>query len=277
MYIKYFNAFKDINNKQYLKEKYRLQVELLKLQEWILKNKLKVAVVFEGRDAAGKGSAIKRIVEHLMTAHFRVVAIGTPTKKQNNSWFYTYEKTLPKKGEIVFYDRSWYSRSMIQPTMGYCSYNQYNYFMRKVCDWEKKQIKNGLLLIKIYLSINKPTQQKRFYIRKNHSLKYWKLSPNDLLSVSSWDRYTYFKEKTFEKTSYKAAPWIVINANNKMTARLNALRYLLETVDYENKKILKPKSWTFNENNRSIMLQDVMFNDLNESQYQLLNEIKQIL
>ena len=113
--------------------------------------------------------------------------------------------------------------------------------------------------------------------RKNHSLKYWKLSPNDLLSVSSWDRYTYFKEKTFEKTSYKAAPWIVINANNKMTARLNALRYLLETVDYENKKILKPKSWTINENSKSIMLQDVMFNDLNESQYQLLNEIKQIL
>ena len=154
MSIKYYNVFKDINNKQYLKEKYRLQVELLKLQEWVLKNKLKVAVVFEGRDAAGKGSAIKKIVEHLMTAHFRVVAIGTPTKKQNNSWFNTYERTLPKKGEIVFYDRSWYSRSMIQPTMGYCSYNQYNYFMKKVCDWEKKADKKWTFINK-NISVNK--------------------------------------------------------------------------------------------------------------------------
>jgi len=275
--IKYYNVFEDISDKQYQKEKYRLQVELLKLQEFVLNKNLKVAVVFEGRDAAGKGSAIKRIVEHLMTGHFKVVAIGTPTEKQNKSWFNTYEKTLPKKGEIVFYDRSWYSRSMVQPTMGYCTYNQYNYFMKKVCHWEKKQIKNGLLLIKIYLSINKPTQHKRFLIRKNHSLKYWKLSTNDLLSVSSWDRYTYFKEKTFEKTSFESAPWVVINANNKMTARLNALRYLLESIDYENKKILKPKSWTINEKRRSISLQDIMFNNLNESQYQLLNQIKQIL
>ena len=274
MSIKYYNVFKEITDKQYQKEKFRLQVELLKLQEWVLNKEKRVAVIFEGRDAAGKGSTIKKIVENLMTKHFRVVELGSPSKKQNKSWFNTFEKTLPNKGEIVFYDRSWYSRAMIQPTMGYCTENQYNYFMSKVCSWEKKFINAGLIIIKFYLSINQPTQQKRFYIRKHHMLKYWKLSQNDLKSVSNWDRYTYFKDIMFNKTSYKKSPWIIINANNKMTARLNALRYLLETIKYEGKKDLKPKKWTLSKQNK-IQLDDVIFDKLTDEQYLLLNRIKQ--
>ena len=274
MSIKYYNVFKEINDKQYQKEKFRLQVELLKLQEWVLNNGKRVAVIFEGRDAAGKGSAIKKIVENLMTKHFRVVELGSPSKKQNRSWFKTYEKTLPKNGEIVFYDRSWYSRAMIQPTMGYCNENQYNYFMNKVCSWEKKFINNGLILIKFYLSVNQPTQLKRFYIRKHHMLKYWKLSQNDLKSVSNWDKYTFFKDIMFNKTSYRKSPWIIINANNKMTARLNALRYLLESINYDGKKNLKAKKWTLKKQNK-IQLDDVIFDNLTDDQYLLLNRIKQ--
>ena len=140
MKIKYYSAFEDISNSQYQKEKFRLQIELLKLQEWILKYNKRVAVIFEGRDAAGKGSAIKRMTENLMTKHYRVVELGKPSVKQNNSWFKTYEKTLPETGELVFYDRSWYSRAMIQPAMEYCSIGQYKYFMRTVNKWEKKLI-----------------------------------------------------------------------------------------------------------------------------------------
>jgi len=277
MKIKYYNAFENISNAQYHKEKFRLQVELLKLQEWILKKNKRVAVLFEGRDAAGKGSAIQRFVENLMTKHYRVVEIGKPTKKQNKAWFKTYEKTLPKDGELVFYDRSWYSRAMIQPTMGYCSVEQYKYFMRKVYKWEKRLIKDGLILIKIYLSIDKPTQKRRFHIRKNHLLKYWKLSKNDLLSLSSWDSYTFFKNRMFVMSAKKKSPWIVINANNKMTARLNALRYVLDYIDYDGKKNLKVKSWNLDQDRNKIELLDVLFDHLNKEQYQLLNNIKQIL
>jgi len=277
MKIKYYSTFEDISNSQYQKEKFRLQIELLKLQEWILKYNKRVAVIFEGRDAAGKGSAIKRMTENLMTKHYRVVEIGKPSVKQNNSWFKTYEKTLPETGELVFYDRSWYSRAMIQPAMEYCSIGQYKYFMRTVNKWEKKLINEGLILIKIYLSIDQPTQQKRFDIRKNHLLKYWKLSTNDFQALSNWDTYTFFKNRMFALSAKKKSPWIVINANNKMTARLNALRYVLGAIDYEGKKNLKIRSWTLDQDRDKIKVLDVLFENLNKEQYQLLNNIKQTL
>jgi polyphosphate kinase 2 len=277
MKIKYYSAFEDISNSQYQKEKFRLQIELLKLQEWILKYNKRVAVIFEGRDAAGKGSAIKRMTENLMTKHYRVVEIGKPSVKQNNSWFKTYEKTLPETGELVFYDRSWYSRAMIQPAMEYCSIGQYKYFMRTVNKWEKKLINEGLILIKIYLSIDQPTQQKRFDIRKNHLLKYWKLSKNDFQALSNWDTYTFFKNRMFALSAKKKSPWIVINANNKMTARLNALRYVLAAIDYEGKKDLKIRSWNLDQDRDKIKVLDVLFENLNKEQYQLLNNIKQTL
>lgn len=273
---KYYSAFENVSDKKYRKEKFRYQIELLKMQEWALANDKRIAIVFEGRDAAGKGSAIKRMAENLMTKHHRVIEVGSPTPKQNRSWFHTFEKTLPKKGEIVFYDRSWYSRAMIQPTMKYCSDAQYNYFMRNVNKWEANMIKNGITLVKLYLSIDKTTQKKRFEIRKNHSLKYWKLSKNDIESLKMWDQYTYYKNEMFRKTSTKKAPWIIINAKNKMTARLNAFRYVIDAIDYEGKSTLKTKPWNIDMNENRIKLFQVSFDNLSKEQYDLLNHIKQM-
>lgn len=275
--MKYYSAFNNINDSQYRKEKFRLQIELLKLQEWVLKHNKRVAIIFEGRDAAGKGSAIKRIVENLMPKYHRVVELGSPNSKQNKFWFKTYEKKLPKIGEIVFFDRSWYSRAMIQPTMNYCSSAQYKYFMRKVNPWEEKEIKKGLILIKFYLSIDKDTQIKRFKYRRNHSLKYWKLSENDVESLIKWDKYTYYKTKMFEKTSTEISPWIIINAKNKLTARLNAIRFVLEEINYEGKKKLKSKSWSIDKKNQKIKISGIIFDNLNEDQYNFLNYVKQII
>ncbi len=275
--MRYYSAFKNITDSQYRKEKFRLQIELLKLQEWVLMHNKRVAIIFEGRDAAGKGSAIKRIVENLMPKHHRVVELGSPNSKQNKSWFKTYEKKLPKSGEIVFFDRSWYSRAMVQPTMNYCSSAQYKYFMRKVNRWEEKEIKKGLILIKFYLSIDKDTQVKRFNFRRNHILKYWKLSENDVESLTKWDKYTYYKTKMFEKTSTEISPWIIINAKNKLTARLNAIRFMLENINYEGKKKLKSKSWNLDKKNQKIKISGIIFDNLNEDQYNFLNYVKQII
>ena len=275
--MRYYSAFKNITDSQYRKEKFRLQIELLKLQEWVLMHNKRVAIIFEGRDAAGKGSAIKRIVENLMPKHHRVVELGSPNSKQNKSWFKTYEKKLPKSGEIVFFDRSWYSRAMVQPTMNYCSIAQYKYFMRKVNRWEEKEIKKGLILIKFYLSIDKDTQVKRFNFRRNHILKYWKLSENDVESLTKWDKYTYYKTKMFEKTSTEISPWIIINAKNKLTARLNAIRFVLEKINYEGKKKLKSKSWNLDKKNQKIKISGIIFDNLNEDQYNFLNYVKQII
>ena len=273
---KFYSAFENVSDKKYRKEKFRYQIELLKMQEWALANDKRIAIVFEGRDAAGKGSAIKRMAENLMTKHHRVIEVGSPTPKQNRSWFHTFEKTLPKKGEIVFYDRSWYSRAMIQPTMKYCSDAQYKYFMKNVNKWEANMIKNGITLVKLYLSIDKTTQKKRFEIRKNHSLKYWKLSKNDIESLKMWDQYTYYKNEMFRKTSTKKAPWIIINAKNKMTARLNAFRYVIDAIDYEGKSTLKTKPWNIDMNENRIKLFQVSFDNLSKEQYDLLNHIKQM-
>lgn len=276
--VVYLNSeYESLTDNQFHREKFRLQKELLKLQEWLLKSNKKLAIVFEGRDAAGKGAAIRRISEHLMTKHFRVVELGTPTKKQNNNWFGTYLKKMPKEGEIVFYDRSWYSRATIQPTMGYCTNSQYQYFMNNVVEWEKKLVNDGVILIKFYLSVNISTQARRFQIRRDHDLKYWKLSENDLASVEYWEKYTKYKEKMFEHTSWEQSPWVVINANNKLIAQLNSIRYVLRSIDYDNKKELKPKVWTTNENNRSIMFLDVRFDNLSREQYALLSRLKQYL
>ena len=273
---KFYSAFENVSEKKYRKEKFRYQIELLKMQEWALANDKRIAIVFEGRDAAGKGSAIKRMAENLMTKHHRVVEIGSPTPKQNRTWFHTFECTMPKNGEIVFYDRSWYSRAMIQPTMNYCSNSQYKYFMNQVNQWESGLIKEGVTLIKLYLSIDKSTQKKRFEMRRNHSLKYWKLSKNDLESLKMWDLYTYYKNEMFRKTSTKIAPWVVINAKNKMTARLNAFRYIIDSIDYDGKSTLKTKPWNIDMNENRIKLFNVSFDNLTREQYDLLNHIKQM-
>ena len=168
-----------IRRSQYDKEKFDIQVELLKLQEWVIENKKKVAIVFEGRDTAGKGSTIKRFVEYLNPKGYRVVALGIPTEEEKNNWFGRYEKYLPKEGEIVFFDRSWYNRGVVEPALRYCTEEQYKDFMENVLNWEEKMIKEGTILIKFWFSITKEKQLKRFELRQKSPLKYWKFSPND--------------------------------------------------------------------------------------------------
>lgn len=224
-----------ISRKQYESEKYQLQVELLKLQESVKKNGQRVAIVFEGRDAAGKGSTIKRFIEYLNPNGFSVVALGLPTEDEKKNWFQRYEKHLPKSGEIVFFDRSWYNRAVVEPSMGYCSEEQYQEFMSNVVNWEEKLIKSGVVLIKLWFSITQDKQVKRFELRQKSPLKYWKFSANDSKVLDKWEIIGNFKRQMFQQTSSVLSPWVVINSNDKKIGRLNAIRYVLSVIDYENK------------------------------------------
>lgn len=224
-----------LGKRQYESEKYQLQVELLKLQEWVQQNGKKVAIVFEGRDAAGKGSTIKRFVEYLNPKGFRVVALGVPTEEEKNNWFQRYEKELPDSGEIVFFDRSWYNRAVVEPAMGYCTEEQYQDFMDGVVEWEEKLIRSGVILIKFWFSITQDKQIKRFELRQSSPLKYWKFSPNDAKVLDKWEVIGNFKRQMFQQTSSRLSPWVVINSNDKKIGRLNAMRYVLSVVNYDNK------------------------------------------
>lgn len=225
-----------LTRREYEAEKYQIQVELMKLQEWVLKNGKRVAIVFEGRDSAGKGSTIKRFIEYLNPKGFRVVALGVPTPEEKENWFARYEAHMPKEGEIVFFDRSWYNRAVVEPAMGYCTEEQYKDFMEKVVDWEEKMIKRqGLHLIKFWFSITKEKQLKRFDIRQQSPLKYWKFSPNDAKVVDKWDVIGNYKNQMFNMTSSRTSPWVIINSNDKKIGRLNAMRYVLSAIPYEGK------------------------------------------
>lgn len=221
--------------KKYEGEKYDLQIELMKLQEWVVKNKKRVAIVFEGRDAAGKGSTIKRFVEYLNPRYFRVAALGIPTEEEKNNWLGRYEKHLPKPGELVFFDRSWYNRGVVEPAMGYCTEEQYNDFMETVVGWEENLIREGLILIKFWFSITKEKQQFRFKMRQDSPLKYWKFSPNDSKVIDKFEIIGEFKNKMFIQTSSRNTPWVIVNSNDKKVGRLNAIRYVLDKVDYDGK------------------------------------------
>jgi polyphosphate kinase 2 len=266
--------YKELTLKSYQKEKRRLQIELLKLQEWVIQSGKRLAIVFEGRDAAGKGATIKRFIENLIPKTMRVVELGVPTSTQNRMWFKTYDKLLPNKGEMVFFDRSWYTRGLIQPAMGYCTDRQYNYFMKKVNDWEKKHIADGLLLIKFYLSVSKENQRQRFAFRQSSPLKYWKLSENDLKAAKEWDLFTHYKEQVFNNSEPNNNPWVIINSDNKMIARLNAMRYVLSNYDYEGKKVLKDKKWSREIEEYDIVVDGVKFKNLTKEQYELLYKLK---
>ncbi|MED5427839.1 MAG: polyphosphate kinase [Candidatus Neomarinimicrobiota bacterium] len=266
--------YKELTQKGYRKEKRRLQIELLKLQEWVINSRKKLAIVFEGRDAAGKGATIKRFIENLIPKTMRVVELGVPTPTQNRMWFQTYNKLLPQIGEIVFFDRSWYTRGLIQPAMGYCTEHQYRYFMNKVNNWEIQHVENGLLLIKFYLSVSKENQAQRFEFRQNSPLKYWKLSANDLQAAKEWDLITYYEEQVFAKTSTDLNPWVVINSDNKMIARLNAMRYVLMKVDYTGKKTLRDKKWAKEISEYDIDIDGVNFSNISKEQYELLYRLK---
>ena len=266
------SEYKSLDAKSYDREKRRLRIELLKLQEDVIKNKRKLCIVFEGRDTAGKSTAIRFFSEYLMPKHFNYVQLGIPTKWESSHWFQRWEKALPRKGEISFLDRSWYTRAITEPIMGYCSENQYRSFMKKVNKWEDQQMEDGVELTKFYFSLSKNQQEIRMKARKNSELKYWKLSKNDKKIITKWNAFTLYKEQMFDRTSTNVSPWISINSNNKMIARLTSLRYLLIKTEYEGKKILKPTKWSKSLNNYSTNLEGINFENLTYEQFMVLSK-----
>lgn len=224
----------------YEKQLKKLQTELVSLQKWIYDNKLRVAVLFEGRDAAGKGGSIKRFTEHLNPRTMRVVALSKPTEIEKGQWYFRrYIKELPNPGEIVFFDRSWYNRAVVEPVMGFCSDDQYNQFMVQVPEFEHMLYEDGVTVIKFWFSITKEEQAKRFASRLDNPLKRWKFSPVDKEGQRLWDEYTKYKEEMFSKTHTDFSPWIIVKSNDKRTARLESIRYLLSQFKYEGKEKAK--------------------------------------
>ena len=222
--------------KSYEKAKYGLQVELLKLQNWTKEQKQKVVILFEGRDAAGKGGAIKRFMEHLNPRGARVVALEKPSEAERGQWYFQrYVQQLPTAGEIVLFDRSWYNRAGVERVMGFCSDEEYREFMRQAPEFERNLTRSGLHLIKFWFSVSREEQRRRFKERQVHPLKHWKLSPIDLASLDKWEEYTRAKESMFQHTDTADAPWTVIKSDCKKRARLNAMRYLLHRLPYDGK------------------------------------------
>jgi polyphosphate kinase 2 len=223
-----------IPKKVYRKELFELQVELLKLQEWLKETGKTVIIVFEGRDSAGKGTTIKKFTENLNPRYYNVIALGVPTPDERKNWWERYRKEI-KPGMINLFDRSWYNRGLIEPVMGYGSPEEYEDFMNNVADFERDLVKEGDYLFKLWFSIDKSTQKRRFDIRQKSPLKYWKYSPNDSKMQDLWDRFTEFKEKLFDKTSTLNHPWVIVDAEDKRVSGLNAIRYVLQNIPYEGK------------------------------------------
>ena len=211
-----------------------LQVELIKLQTWVINNDEKVVVIFEGRDAAGKGGAIRRIIERLNPRHLRVVALPKPTKDEESQWYFQrYVNVLPKGGEIVFFDRSWYNRAVVEPVNGFCRQSQYERFMRQVNNFESMITESGVRLVKIYMSISKREQAERFREIRSNPLKVWKMTKVDENAQRLWDEYTDYKNKMFNNAKKGKLPFKVINANKKTIARVNVIKYILDSIPYD--------------------------------------------
>jgi len=227
-----------LSRKNYEKHKYRLQVELLKLQAWVKNSGQKVVILFEGRDAAGKGGTIKRFMEHLNPRGAHVVALEKPSETERGQWYFQrYVQHLPTAGEIALFDRSWYNRAGVERVMGFCSPDEYNEFMRQAPEFERNLVRSGVHLIKFWFSVSRQEQRRRFKEREAHPLKQWKLSPIDMASLDKWDEYTKAKEAMFFYTDTADAPWTVIKSDCKKRARLNAMRYILHKLPYTNKDI----------------------------------------
>lgn len=221
----------------YAEEVEKLQIELLKLQNWILKNKMRVVVIFEGRDAAGKGGAIRRFQRYLNPRSARVVALSKPSDIERGQWYFRrHVKQLPNPGEIVFFDRSWYNRAVVEPVMGFCSKAEYELFIQQVPEFEHMIYEGGVKIIKFWFSITKDEQERRFEARKTNPLKQWKLSPIDLRSRDLWDDYTHYIQEMLIKTHTDFSPWVIVRTNNKREARLESIRYVLSRFDYEGKE-----------------------------------------
>ncbi|MGK0290173.1 MAG: polyphosphate kinase 2 [bacterium] len=227
---------KKLRRPQYEVLKEELQVELLKMQKWVKDTGQKLVIIFEGRDAAGKGGTIKRFMEHMNPRSARVVALQKPTEKESGEWYFQrYVQHLPTKGEIVLFDRSWYNRAGVERVMGFCSDEEYTEFMLTVPKFEQMLTRSGIILVKYWFSVTREEQQHRFESRRTDFLKQWKLSPIDQASIDKWDLYTKAKETMFAKTDTSKSPWIVIKSNDKKRARIECMRDLLNRLDYSNK------------------------------------------
>ena len=234
------------------------------------------AVVLEGRDAAGKGRLSAGITHYLNPRYCKVVPQGTPTPQVMRNWLGRHYRMMPEEGEIVVFDRSWYSRAMIQPAMGYCSMRQYYYFMNRVNDWEQGLVDEGVTLVKIYLSVSQDAQDLRFKLRKNSDLQYWKYSANDRMVAERWQLLTYFKERMFAVTSTDYAPWVVIDSDNKQQALLNAIHCILERFGYEDGGLIHPSLQGESESQQEFMdflVDGVLFTGLNREQVAILERI----
>ncbi len=227
-----------MTRRDYEHEKRGLQIELLKAQSWLAETGHKLVVLFEGRDAAGKGGSIKRFMEHLDPRGADVVALGVPTEREQGEWYFQrYVSHLPTSGEIRFFDRSWYNRAGVERVMSYCSEEQYEEFMRSVPEFEQMLIKSNTTLVKLWFSVSRREQIARFTIRRIDPVRQWKLSPTDIASLDRWDDYTAAKVAMFRRTSTSFAPWIVVRSNDKKRGRVNAMRHVLTSLPYEDKDL----------------------------------------
>jgi polyphosphate kinase len=225
-----------MSREEYDRLKRLLQIELLKLQYWIKDTGGRMVILFEGRDAAGKGGTIKRFTEHLNPRGARVVALGKPTEREQGEWYFQrYVNHLPTAGEMVLFDRSWYNRAGVERVMGYCTDEQYERFIRQAPTFERMLVDDGVLLVKLWFSVSRTEQRTRFLIRQVDPVRQWKLSPNDLKSLDRWDAYTEAKVAMFRETDTEAAPWTVVKSNDKKRARIEAMRSVLARIDYTDK------------------------------------------
>jgi polyphosphate kinase 2 len=236
---KYLFAEKKVNLEKALRmAKYEirlreLQATLIDIQNWVIREKKKVVIIFEGRDAAGKGGAIRRITAHINPRHFRIVALPKPSSEEIGQWYFQrYVNKLPKAGEIVFFDRSWYNRAVVEPVNGFCTEEEYQRFMGQVNEFERMIQESDMYLIKLYFSITKEEQAERFAEIKSSALKKWKITAVDLSAQELWDAYTYYKEMMFAKTDTENAPWKVISANRKTDSRIEALEYIIDCLPF---------------------------------------------
>ena len=230
------NAEKHLERAEYERQLAALQAQLVDLQQWVAKEGHRIAILFEGRDAAGKGGAIRRFIEHMNPRSARVVALNKPTEVERGQWYFRrYIRALPNPGEIVLFDRSWYNRAVVEPVMGFCTKDQYSRFLVQVPEFEHMLYEDGVRIVKFWFSVSKKEQKKRFEARLKSPLKRWKYSPVDAKGQALWAEYTQHKERMFSLTHTSFSPWVIVNANDKKRARLESIRHVLSLFDYPNK------------------------------------------